>query len=89
MRPPIYLLINENLSNYFYNFTILSVILKNLRNKVACGFDKIPPIALKHLSTKTIRGLVSVLNNALNYYYFPGLRKTAKIIPILKKASKV
>lgn len=62
-------------------------ITKKINNKKSSGFDGISNFLIKKFPDSTLRLLTIIFNNCLNNGYFPSSWKSAKIIPLKKKAN--
>lgn len=62
----------------------LTLILKNLKNRKAPGYDEVNNLQIKNLSKKGIEILTILFNKLYNLSYFPIKWKHAKVIPIPK-----
>lgn len=76
---------SDPLDSYFVTLDKLKSKIKSLNNKKFSGPDNIPNIAIKNLPNCMLKCLTIILNNALNFGYFPTAWKKDKVIALLKK----
>ena len=64
-------------------------IIKGLSTKKAAGYDEIPALFVKKISTKLVKPLTLLMNKCIMNNTFPEQMKCANITPLFKKKDKL